>query len=581
MAKAFRLSPLNANQENPFMLEYLRIRNLALIEDMELEFGPGMNVLTGETGAGKSFILKALGFLLGDRLKSDMVRPGADRAHVEALFRLEDPIYLEGEERDDEFDDSGEHAEGEVVLRRDLLASGRSRLTVNGDLRPQDFARTLREQLISYTSQHGQQRLLQPAFQNRLMEQTMGRDDLLQKRDEIVGRLEELLSRRKAIEERRARLMEMRDLLEMQQAEIDKVDPQPGEEEELEEIRQKVRRMEEATQDYDQALTMLYGHGSDMGLMDGISDLYRLIEHMAEADDNLKPFCESIGSLNQELTQLASTLRHPPRLEDMPDDIDKVEGRLYEISTLKRKLRRTLPEILNLKSEIEEKISFLDVCELDLKNLRRQEAQLCEELAAVVEETKPLRRKSCDEFARKLEAELKGLGFNEQVRVIPDYRPRKLWEGVEDESVRILWAPNPGQREQALDRIASGGELSRFLLALAGVVPTPRNATFIFDEVDSGVGGVTLNHLAQRLEDLAARRQMLLITHWPQIAARANRHFQIVKAVRDGNTHTQCSPLDKERRHAELVRMGGGGDQGEALAKALEKNRAANRSAKA
>lgn len=548
------------------MLEYLRISNLALIEDMELEFGQGMNVLTGETGAGKSFILKALGFLLGDRLRSDMVRAGADRAHVEAMFRLEEPLHLDGSE-----DQLPPGPDGELILRRDLLASGRSRLTVNGALKPQGFARVLREQLISYTSQHGQQRLLQPAFQDALMEQTMERQDLLGRRNEIMHKLAALSAERRAIEEKRARLLEVRDLLEMQQTEIDKVDPQPGEEEELEEIRQKARRLEEATRDYDAALGILYGSRSGDGLLDGFGELFRLVEHMATLDANLVSSAEALASLNQELQQLASTLRHPPRPDDLPEDIEQVEARLYEISKLKRKLRRTLPEILNLKNEIAEKISFLDICELDIKNLRRQELELAGELKKLVETIRPLRHASCERFARALEKELRGLGFNENVQVIPDFRAKKLWEDVEDETVRILWAPNPGQPAQPLDHIASGGELSRFLLALAGVVPSPRNATFIFDEVDSGVGGVTLNHLAERLDDLAGRRQMLLITHWPQIAARAGTHFQIRKVVREGRTYTLCSPLQGAALHQELVRMGGGGDQGEALATVLEK----------
>ena len=563
------------------MLEYLHISNLALIEDMELEFGPGMNVLTGETGAGKSFILKALGFLLGDRLKADMVRPGADRAHVEALFSLKEPLVLPGDDEADADKDADESTDDglQLVLRRDLLASGRSRLTVNGSLKPQSYARELREQLISYTSQHGQQKLLQPAYQDALMEQTMGRQDLLDERARMLAGLEEVRSKRLAIEAKRAKLIEMRDLLEMQQQEIDKVNPKPGEDEELEEIRLKVRRQEEANRDYDTALTMLYGSGRDMGLLDAVGEFYRHLENMARYDEQLQSSVEAVSALNQELQQLGASLRHPPQLEDMPDDIENVERRLYELSTLKRKLRRTLPQILNLKAEIEEKISFLDVCELDIRTLQREEAAKVAELRELVERIKPLRHASCATFARALEGELKGLGFSDQVRVLPDFCPKKLWEGVEDESVRILWAPNPGQPAQPLDRIASGGELSRFLLALAGVLPSAANATFIFDEVDSGVGGVTLNHLAQRLEDLAARHQMLLITHWPQIAARADRHFQIVKVVREARTYTLCTPLQGEKLHAELVRMGGGGDQGEALARALEGRQAARRAA--
>ena len=148
--------------------------------------------------------------------------------------------------------------------------------------------------------------------------------------------------------------------------------------------------------------------------------------------------------------------------------------------------------------------------------------------------------------------------------------PQEVWPGLMDEKVRILWAPNPGQSPQPLDRIASGGELSRFLLALMSVRPKAESATYIFDEVDAGVGGLTLNKLAEKLENLAKQRQMLVITHWPQLAARAQKHFQISKTIRDNATFTTCVPLDARQRHAELVRMAGGGQQGEALAASLE-----------
>ena len=495
------------------MLEYLHIQNLALIEDMELDFGPGMNALTGETGAGKSFILKALGFLLGDRLRPDMVRAGSERAHVEALFSGASP---DG---------------GDLILKRELLASGRSRFYVNDEMKPQEYAKELREKLIAYTSQHGQQKLLQPAFQNQLME--------------------------------------MRDLLELRQQEIDKVKPQENEDIELEDVRARARRAEEAGKDYETALNMLYGDGDTPGLLDMAAGFHRLLERMSESDAGLTPSAEAVNSFIQELHHLSGTLRHPPVPDDMPADLDAVEERLFELSQLKRRMHRTLPQILALRSEIEEKINFLDACALDIKKIDHDIDALAAELKAVTEELRPKRRAACEAFAGKLEDQLRGLGFSEGVRVIPEYVSTELWPGVMDEKIRILWAPNPGQAPQPLDRIASGGELSRFLLALAGVMPASEDATFIFDEVDSGVGGLTLNRLADRLEDLAAVRQMILITHWPQIACRANKHFQISKMVRDGSTYTLCAPLDEKARRSEIARMAGGGEQGEAMARAL------------
>lgn len=530
------------------MLEYLRIRNLALIEDAELDFAPGMNVLTGETGAGKSFILKALGFLLGDRLGADMVRQGAEKAQVEAQF------HMDGRE---------------IVIRRSLLAeSGRSRLYVDDALRSQECVRSLREQLLAHASQHGQQQLLQPAFQARLMESTLKDPDLLRRRDELLEQLRSVEARRKELRAREAHLLERRDILEMQQQEIDRVAPEAGEEERLEEQRAIVRAVEQTREQYELALGLLHGE-EEPGLLDMLGRLERCLHQMARTDDSVSEDADAVTALRQQLSHLSGRLRRPPLPEDMPD-VEQMEERLYALAQLKRKLHRSLDEILELREEIRENISFLDACALDITLLDKEEKQLAAQLQEVLSALLPQRREAAADFARQLEEELRQLGFSEQVRVIPDFMPQEVWPGLMDEKVRILWAPNPGQAPQPLDRIASGGELSRFLLALMSVRPKAESATYIFDEVDAGVGGLTLNKLAEKLENLAKQRQMLVITHWPQLAARAQKHFQISKTIRDNATFTTCVPLDARQRHAELVRMAGGGQQGEALAASLE-----------
>lgn len=530
------------------MLEYLRIRNLALIEDAELDFAPGMNVLTGETGAGKSFILKALGFLLGDRLGADMVRQGAEKAQVEAQF------LMDGRE---------------IVIRRSLLAeSGRSRLYVDDALRSQECVRSLREQLLAHASQHGQQQLLQPAFQACLMESTLKDPDLLQRREELLEQLRSVEARRKELRAREAHLLERRDILEMQQQEIDRVAPEAGEEERLEEQRAIVRAAEQTREQYELALGLLHGE-EEPGLLDMLGRLERCLHQMARTDDSVSEDADAVTALRQQLSHLSGRLRRPPLPEDMPD-VEQMEERLYALAQLKRKLHRSLDEILELREEIRENISFLDACALDITLLDKEEKQLAAQLQEVLSALLPQRREAAADFARQLEEELRQLGFSEQVRVIPDFMPQEVWPGLMDEKVRILWAPNPGQAPQPLDRIASGGELSRFLLALMSVRPKAESATYIFDEVDAGVGGLTLNKLAEKLENLAKQRQMLVITHWPQLAARAQKHFQISKTIRDNATFTTCVPLDARQRHAELVRMAGGGQQGEALAASLE-----------
>ena len=529
------------------MLDFLRIRNLALIEDMELEFAPGMNVLTGETGAGKSFILKALGFLLGDRLQADMVRPGAEKAQVEALFSMDDT---------------------DIILRRELAAStGRSRLYINDSLSSQESLRDLRAKLVSHTSQHAQHQLLQPGFQARLMETLFPHPELLQERDTLLSRLQTVARERETLEQRRAALLERRELLEVQQAEIDKVAPQADEEEKLEALREQARSHQRMCVNYENALNLLYGE-EGMGLLDLLGRFERLLRDMCHDDPGLMADTDAVTALRQQLSHLAGLLRRPP-LADDPVDLDKLESRLFAIAQLKRKLHREIAEILALRDEIEQNLSFLDACALDISRLEKEEQSLTRHLQELLVKMAPLRHAAAEDFARALEGELRQLAFSEQVRVIPEYLTHEIWPGIIDEKIRILWAPNPGQSPQPLDKIASGGELSRFLLALTSVRPDAESATYIFDEVDSGVGGLTLNKLAEKLAVLASRRQMLLITHWPQLAARADKHFHIRKLVHNNATFTQCTPLDAPARQAELARMAGGGAQGEALARSL------------
>lgn len=537
------------------MLDYLRIRNLALIENMELEFAPGMNVLTGETGAGKSFILKALGFLLGDKLTADSVRAGADRAQVEALFAL---------------------PEGDLLLRRELVAeSGRSRLYINDDLGSQEGLRQWRPKLVTFTSQHAQQKLLQPAFQSALLERHMDCEALVQRRDALVATLRDAAARRASLVERQQSLAEKRELLELQQQEIDKVSPQEGEEERLEALRSHVRAAKQRREHYAQALALLHGEDRHEGLLDALGRLEKVLHALRQDDESLEVDADTVASLRQQLMQLGSKLRHPPALTGMDGesvDINEVEERLFALAQLKRKLHRSLPELLALRTEIAQNLSFLDSCALDVHLLDKTMQATIQELSDVITRIQPARRSSAATVTRALEQELRQLGFAESVQVRADFTAYELWPGVKDEQGHILWAPNPGQPPQALDKIASGGELSRFLLALAGIQREEESATFIFDEVDAGVGGLTLNKLAEKLADLARDRQMILITHWPQLAARARKHFQITKSVHDGTTFTRCSPLSADGRHAELVRMAGGGLQGEALATELLKS---------
>jgi DNA repair protein RecN (Recombination protein N) len=529
------------------MLELLRIHNLALIEDMELEFAAGMNVLTGETGAGKTFILKALSFLLGEKLPAQMVRGGAEKAEISAIF------VLHGQE---------------LVIRRELFAeTGRSRLYVNDVLRSQDAVKSLRPELMLHTSQHGQQKLLQVAFQDALVNTAMNRPDLLEQKAALIKNLQENAAARKLLAEKYQSLIEKRDLLEMQQQEIDAVAPEEGEEEKLEAIRAQARQQGNLREQYEKALLFLHGDNGD-GLLQMLGEFEQLMRAMQRDDDSLVEEASAVSALRQNLQHLSGRLRRPPaRALDV--DIEEIEERLFTLAQLKRKMHRSLEEILSLRETIAENLSFLDSCALDIKQFDKKEQTLRAELHSLLATLLPCKRAAGAELAQRLEGALRELGFSADVHVHIGFMPSPAWNDIMDEKAHILWAPNPGQPPQPLDHIASGGELSRFLLALASVQPIAEDATLIFDEVDAGVGGLTLNAVAEQLAQLAKSRQMLLITHWPQLAIKAKKHFQVQKRVLEQETFTFCHALDKEQRRAELERMAGGGAQGKALAQSL------------
>lgn len=529
------------------MLELLRIRHLALIDDMELEFSGKMNVLTGETGAGKSFILKALNFLTGDKMRADLVRAGEEKAQVEALF------LIDGEE---------------YIIRRELVAAtGRSRLYINDKLSSQETIRTLKPKLLVHTSQHGQQQLLQPAFQEKLLNDFLQRPDLLEQRSSILKTLREISAEQVELRERARTLEDKRDFLEFQQKEIAKVAPEAGEEEELEAKKQETREQGLVQEAVDHTLGLFY---TDNGsLAEIVSRLENSLDAVCRYIPEYKQEVERIMEFRHTLGEVETRLRNQPINRPDEDSIEEIESRLYELAQLKRKLNRSLDEIVNMQEEIEENLTFLDTCKLDLILLEKREDEAREELQKILEQITILRKRKGDELCRAIETELKTLGFSEHVHVEFEFTPTEIYPQCFEHKARLIWVPNPGQAPQPLDKIASGGELSRFLLAVVGLMNKDETPTLIFDEVDAGIGGITLNYVADALSLLAERQQMLLITHWPQLAARAEKHFLVRKEVRSSATFTNCNALSETGVRNEYERMAGGGQQGEALAREL------------
>ncbi len=538
------------------MLELLRIKNLALIEDVELEFSPGLNAITGETGAGKSFIMRAVDFLMGERMEAKLVRPGAEKASVEALFVL---------------------PEGETVIRRELSAeTGRSRVFINDTLSSQPTIKDMKGRLVIHTSQHGQQRLLSPAFQAGILDGFLPDQSLLRERSDKLATLNDVLERKRQLMTKFEDVEKQRAFLEFQKKEIEKTNPLPGEEQELEERKKTLKDRERAGECLQNALNVLHG---EIGLLDSMTLLTREMEIIARLFPGFEDDRDAIEELRMMLHDLDSRLRKGP--EGQADEyenmsLNDIEERLFELAKLKRKLRRGLDEIVDLKREIDDNLSFLDACALDLKVLKREEDAAAKELKIALTRLNRAREKASRELSINIVEELTDLGFSEHVKVYFEFDAREIYPGCEDMRGHMMWVPNPGQSAQPLDKIASGGELSRFLLALVtmrgnGTEEHDGLPSLIFDEVDAGIGGMTLNSVGAKLRTLADRQQMLLITHWPQLAGKADRHFLIRKDVIDGLTFTHCDRLGPDQIRTELSRMAGGGEQGDALAEKLYK----------
>jgi len=509
------------------MLEYLRIKNFSFLADQVLEFAPGLNVLTGETGAGKSFLLKSLSALLGESGKNLPLEQD-QKAVIEGIF-------VQGEQ--------------EWVIRRELKP-GRSRFFVNDQLVSSAKVKELGTKLLLAVSQHGQQALLKPNLALHIVDNFLGDNELLLKRNELVKKILALDKQIQELNQTIGRLEEQKEFLLYQQTEIEKVNPKPGEEQELlakiEALKQERNKIEAR----EKLLALLSG--------ESFQNQYRELLQNLEILE-LKDYLSQAEDFFYVLQELEGILRSQGELDFA--DLDQLESRLFVLSRLKRKLNKSLEEILTLKEDIEKNLSLLEQGELELAQFNKQRQNLIQKLAKVMAELNQVRLKISQEIMDKLAKELKGLGFSPETRVIFSPEKKELVAGVEELRFKLLWQPNPGLKPQPLAKIASGGELSRLLLSLMSL-QAEEIGTIVFDEVDTGIGGLTLLKVGEKIKQLAARQQVILITHWPQLAALADKHFKVEKKVKNQKTVISCTELKtKAEVKNELARMAGGDKQ--------------------
>jgi DNA repair protein RecN (Recombination protein N) len=523
------------------MLRFLRIRNLAVIEAVEVEFEPGFNVLTGETGAGKSILVEAVGLLLGARASQDLVRTGEGQATIEAVF---------------------EPAEGgELVVRRDITAQGRSRSFINGTLATSAALRDLSTRLVELHGQHEHQALLDPLTHLPLLDEFANLTELASRVDSgwsAVRTLREELERsRMDARERSARL----DLIAFQLGEIERASPRPAEDEELITLRQVLASAERIQRLCEESYAALYE--SDQAVLAGLGGVWKRVGELATIDTQFAPYLDARDNIKSQLEDLAFFLRnYAEGVDAAPARLQQVEDRLSLLERLKRKYGPTLSEVIDRGERLARERAVLTGSAEQGRDLERELEAATERYLSAARELSQRRRRAALDFARRLEALLAELAMARtrfEVRFNEVELPPDRWSERGVDEAEFFVSPNPGEDLRPLARIVSGGELSRVMLALktlaAGDAP---GKTLIFDEVDAGIGGRVADVVGARLQALAERFQVLCITHLPQIAVHASAQFRIEKKVRGRRTVTAVEHLDPDGREEEIARMMGG-----------------------
>ncbi len=540
------------------MLVELRIRDYAVVEDLTLELGSGLNALTGETGAGKSIIIGALSLLLGERASSDVVRAGAERASVEAVFDVEGVPAIR-----EQLEAYGLRLEdGLLILRREVAAEGRNRAWVGGSPTTARIVGDLGTALVDLHGQHEHQALLRERDQRRILDAFASAETAASEVADVHTTLAGLRSDIESREERRRDVESRADFLRFQLAEIDDARPSPGEDEALEAEAARYEHSEELARGSATVHEVLYA--GDEAIADHLAAARQRLERLADFDPQLRADVErlseawhAICDVGRRIGDYASAVDHDPaRLEE-------VRGRLDKLFRLKRKYGPELADVLATAQRVRTELADLDDASHDLDELQGRIGATRELLNIAAGRLSEQRREAATSLGQAVAAVLPDLGLEGATFEVRLTTHETISAGGA-ESVEFLISPNQGFDPMPLSRIASGGELSRVMLALKSVLAdVDRIPVLVFDEIDAGIGGVVATAVADKLAEVASRHQVFVVTHLPQVASRADNHLLVEKESEAGVTTASVRVLEGEARVEEVARMLGGDPESE------------------
>jgi len=535
------------------MLTHIRIRNFAIIDHLDLDLKDRLTALTGETGAGKSILLGALGLLLGDRADSDSVRAGSSKAEISAEFDISALPFVQQWLSEKELD-----SEGDCLLRRRLGSDGRSRAFINGSAVPLQDMRQLGEMLVDIHGQHEHQSLMKAEMQRQLLDDYANHaplvDDVKSTFSEWRKQKTKLTELSNASQDRNDRL----DLLRYQVSELDQLELQDGEAQQLQQEHQLLANADELDEKTAASLQALY-EADENSIYTQLSRQARTIESIIATDEKISPVYEMLSEAMVQIEESASLLRdYRDNLNSDPQRFSEIETRLGVIHDLSRKHHVEPDQLIALHQRLAEELDELDNADENISQLQARVEQLEKQFYQQAEKLSQSRQKTAKKLNREISQSMQTLGMaggQFEIQIKPKETPSA--SGVDQIEYQV--STNTGQPFKALAKTASGGELARISLAIQMITAQQgRIPTLIFDEVDSGVGGGIAEIVGKHLRKLGESRQVFCITHLPQVASQAHYHMQVYKHTDGKETRTEIKPLSEADRVDEISRMLGG-----------------------
>jgi len=546
------------------MLVQLNITDFAIIRDLEIVLGSGLNILSGETGAGKSIIISAMNQILGGRASSDLIRSGCKEARVEALFSFPENRFL-----GDMLSDHGIPFDGELLIKRTVSREGRNRISINGSMATLQLLSLLSPALISISGQYEHQLLLKPDNHLGLLDDFGGLLDERAKLSAVFNRHHRLKEQIHRLKKEMVDLSEKQELARFQIQEIDDAGLSPDEDEALAEEKKRLQHAGEILEILSEGYMSLYE--SSNSVLSALAQSTKRVEKGSELDSRLVPIRDGLREVEVILEDLSFGLRDiRSTINTDPQRLEDVLQRLELLNRFKRKYGPTLSDVLQFRNDLDAMMYDLDGKKGRLKELETEDAALASDFGERAIALSKKRKKAARRLESAVEKELQYLHMKE-TRFRVKFEADETGDGAEQgqkpveiradglDRVEFMISPNVGEDLRPLYKIASGGELSRIMLAIKTILArTTSVETVIFDEVDSGISGATAEVVGEKVLSLAQFHQIICITHLPQIASQGPAHFLVQKSVSNNRTHTSIKELDQEGRVREIARLLGG-----------------------